>query len=66
MFIICRDGHLGLYWDMKTSVFLEGESAILPLRKQCLEYLIMKCKMKKEDAVSAITSMQKTGNWISF
>lgn len=66
MFIICRDAHLGFYWDMKAPVFLEEKSAIFSSRKQCLEYLITKCKMEKEQAVSAIVSIQKSGCWVSF
>lgn len=65
MFIICRAGHLGLYWEGKT-LFIEKESGLFTSRKDCLRYLIEKCGLNKEDAVSAITLMQESKKWISF
>lgn len=66
MFVICRNGHLGLFWEGEQKLFIENESCVIPSRKQCLNYLI-KCGLKKEQAVSTIALMQKkTGNWISF
>ena len=66
MFVICRNGHLGKCWDGNTPLFLEENSGVFPSRKQCLDYLMQKCKMKKEQAVSVILSMQKSECWISF
>lgn len=66
MFVICREGHLGYYLKQDIPIFLEKESAIFPSRRDCLDYLVNKCGVEKEQAVSAITLMQKSGYWISF
>lgn len=66
MFVICREGHLGYYWKGDTPLFVEKEAGLFPSRRDCLDYLVNKCGLEKEQAVSSITLMQKTGNWISF
>lgn len=66
MFIICREGHLGMYWEGSTAIFLEQNTAIFPSRKSCLRYLVEECNVPKEQASSAIMLMQKTKTWISF
>lgn len=66
MFIICRKGHLGIYWEKEVPVFVEHDAGIFPSRKSCLNYLVNECGIEKEQAVSTITLMQKSKNWISF
>lgn len=65
MFVICRKGHLAYYWNGNSTIFIESESAILPSRRECLEYL-QKCGHTKERAVEIIKLIQgKPETWSS-
>lgn len=66
MFIICREGHLGKYWNGNIPIFLEKGCGVFPSRKECLRYLMEECGVKKEQATYSIVSMQKSDNWVSF
>lgn len=63
MFVICRDGHLGFWWDGEKKIFVESDSAIFPSRSECLEYL--EGIHGKDKAVDIIVSLKK-GNGINI
>jgi len=67
MYIISRNGHLGLFVENIMTLFVEHETALFNSRKNCLNYLTDKCKLSKDQAVHAITAMHNNkGCWVSF
>ncbi len=65
MFVICRNGHLGFWWEGNCPVFVEKDSGIFPSRLSCLEYL--QKFHSKEKAVEIIMSIKKkNGSILSF
>ena len=36
MFVICRKGHLGFWWEGDTPIFVEEGGGIFPSRSECL------------------------------
>ena len=57
MFVICREGHLGFWWEGDTSLFVEEKATIFPSRADCFEYLE---KIHGRDkAVDIIVSIKK-------
>lgn len=65
MFVICREGHLGFWWDGDTTVFVEEGGGIFPSRADCLAYL--EKFHPKEKAVEIIVSIKKKkGSILSF
>lgn len=65
MFVICRKGHLGFWWEGDTPIFVEEGGGIFPSRSECLEYL--QKFHDKEKAVEIIMSIKKKkGSILSF